>query len=88
MRFRTPFGNTSRNIPLTRNKGSGIMSLMNKKNAQVTKQLNAINVRMEKLTNKMNKEYNACIQELLSLSTVLQNLEDGFLSTNETLLKK
>jgi signal transduction histidine kinase len=64
------------------------MSLMNKKNAQVTKQLNAINVRMEKLTNKMNKEYNACIQELLSLSTVLQNLEDGFLSTNEMLLKK
>ena len=61
---------------------------MNKKNAQVTKQLNTINVRMEKLTNKMNKEYNTCIQELLSLSTVLQNLEDGFLSTNENLLKK
>ena len=61
---------------------------MNKKNTQVTKQLNAINARMEKLTNRMNKEYNACIQELLALSTVMQNLEDGFLGTNEMLLKK
>ena len=43
----------------------------------MTKQLNAINVRMEKLTNKMNKEYNACMQELLALSTVLQNVEHG-----------
>ena len=61
---------------------------MNKKNTQVTKQLNAINARMEKLTNRMNKEYNTCILELLALSTVLQNLENGFLGTNEMLLKK
>lgn len=61
---------------------------MNKKNAQMLKQLNAINVRMEKLTHKMNKEYNTSMQELLALSTVLQNMEDGFLGTNEMLLKK
>lgn len=52
------------------------------------KQLNAINVRMEKLTHKMNKEYNTSMQELLALSTVLQNMEDGFLGTNKMLLKK
>lgn len=61
---------------------------MNKNNTQMLKQLNAINVRMEKLTHKMNKEYNTSMQELLALSTVLQNMEDGFLGTNKMLLKK
>ena len=63
---------------------------MNKKNEidQVRKQLSKVNTRLEVLTNRMNKEYNSCIQELLALSTVLSNLENGFLGTNEILLKK
>jgi len=63
---------------------------MNKKNEidQVRKQLSKVNARLEVLTNRMNKEYNSCIQELLALSTVLSNLENGFLGTNEILLKK
>ena len=52
-----------------------MMNKMNKKNELVTGHA------------MKSKEYNACIQELLSLSTVLQNLEDGFLSTNKMLLK-
>lgn len=64
---------------------------MNKKNERDQlrrKQLSKVNARLEGLTNHMNKEYNACIQELLALSTVLQNLENGFLGTNEILLRK
>lgn len=63
---------------------------MNKKNEidQVREQLSKVNTRLEVLTNRMNKEYNSCIQELLALSTVMQNLENGFLGTNEILLKK
>lgn len=63
---------------------------MNKKNEinQVRKQLSKVNTRLEVLCDKMNKEYNSCIQELLALSTVLSNLEHGFTDTNEILLKK
>ena len=52
------------------------------------KQLNVINARLEKLADKMNKEYNSCIQELLSLTTLLQNIEHGFTDTNEKLMRK
>lgn len=58
---------------------------MNKKSNQ---QLKVINARLEKLVNKMNKDYNNCIQELLQLSTLLQNLENGSTETNKALLKK
>ena len=58
---------------------------MNKKSNQ---QLKVINARLEKLVNKMNKDYNNCVQELLQLSTLLQNLENGFTDTNEKLLRK
>lgn len=63
---------------------------MNKKS---NKQLKVINARLEKLVDKMNKDYNNCVQELLQLSTLLQNLElahtdSEYLNTNEMLLRK
>lgn len=65
---------------------------MNKKNDLVKKQLKAINDRMERLTDKMNRDYNNCIQELLQLSTLLNNLElahtdSEYLNTNKALLR-
>jgi hypothetical protein len=59
---------------------------MNKKN-DVQKQLKAINDRMEVLINRWNKQYDQNIQELLQLSTLLQNLETGSTETNKALLK-
>ena len=59
---------------------------MNKKN-DVQKQLKVINDRIEVLINKWNKQYDQNIQELLQLSTLLQNLETGALETNKALLK-
>jgi hypothetical protein len=59
---------------------------MNKKN-EVSKQLEVINVRLEVLINKWNKQYDQNIQELLQLSTLLQNLQTGSLETNKALLK-
>lgn len=58
---------------------------MNKKSNQ---QLNAINARLEQLVDKMNRDYNNNVQELLQLTTLLQNLEHGFLDTNERLMRK
>lgn len=59
---------------------------MNKKN-EIKKQIEVINVRLEVLINKWNKQYDQNIQELLQLSTLLQNLETGSLETNKALLK-
>jgi hypothetical protein len=59
---------------------------MNKKN-DTQKQLKAINNRMEALINRWNKQYDQNIQELLQLSTLLQNLETGSTETNKALLK-
>jgi hypothetical protein len=59
---------------------------MNKKN-NVKKQLEVINTRLEVLINKWNKQYDQNIQELLQLSTLLQNLETGSTETNKALLK-
>jgi hypothetical protein len=59
---------------------------MNKKN-DVQKQLKVINDRMEALINRWNKQYDQNIQELLQLSTLLQNLETGSTETNKALLK-
>jgi hypothetical protein len=59
---------------------------MNKKN-EVKKQLEGINDRMEALINRWNKQYDQNMQELLQLSTLLQNLETGSLETNKALLK-
>ena len=61
-------------------------------NKDIQKQLKVINDRMEKLVDKMNRDYNNCIQELLQLSTLLQNLElahtdSAYLNTNKALLK-
>ena len=61
---------------------------MNKKNDLANKQLKVINDRMEKLVDKMNRDYNNCVQELLQLTTLLQNIEHGFLDTNERLMRK
>lgn len=65
---------------------------MNKKNDLANKQLKVINDRMEKLVDKMNRDYNNCVQELLQLSSLLQNLElahvdSEYLNTNAKLLK-
>lgn len=58
------------------------------KNSKAIKQLAAINDRLEKLTDKMNRDYNNCVQELLQLTTLLQNIEHGFTDTNEKLMRK
>lgn len=58
---------------------------MNKKSNQ---QLKVINSRLEALVDKMNRDYNNCVQELLQLTTLLQNIEHGFTDTNERLLRK
>tara|TARA_R110000868_G_scaffold103681_1_gene285325 strand:+ start:3654 stop:3842 length:189 start_codon:yes stop_codon:yes gene_type:complete len=59
-----------------------------KKETPAQKQLKTINDRMEQLVEKMNRDYNNCIQELLALSTVLQNLEHEYTDTNDMLLRK
>jgi CRISPR/Cas system CMR-associated protein Cmr5 small subunit len=60
---------------------------MNKKNAkQIQKQLEVINDRIERLVTKWNKDFDRNMQELLSLSTLLQNVEEGHLETNDLLL--
>jgi len=59
---------------------------MNKKN-NVKKQLEVINTRLEVLINKWNKQYDQNIQELLQLSTLLENLEHNNIETNKMLLK-
>lgn len=58
------------------------------KNSKALKQIAVINDRLEKLTDKMNRDYNNCIQELLQLTTLLQNIEHGFTDTNEKLMRK
>ncbi len=57
---------------------------MNKKDLN---QLTKINYRLDALIERWNKEYDRNIQELLQLSTLLKNIEDGYLETNEALLK-
>jgi len=61
---------------------------MNKKNAkQLQKQLEVVNDRIEALITKWNKDFDRNMQELLQLSTLLQNVEEGHLVTNDLLLK-
>ena len=61
---------------------------MNKKNAkQIQKQLEVINDRIERLVTKWNKDFDRNMQELLQLSTLMQNIEEGHLETNDLLLK-
>jgi hypothetical protein len=61
---------------------------MNKKNAkQIQKQLEVVNDRIEALITKWNKDFDRNMQELLQLSTLMQNIEEGHLETNKALLK-
>jgi len=61
---------------------------MNKKNAkQIQKQLEVVNDRIERLITKWNKDFDRNMQELLQLSTLMQNIEEGHLETNDLLLK-
>lgn len=61
---------------------------MNKKNAkQIQKQLEVVNDRIEALITKWNKDFDRNMQELLQLSTLMQNIEEGHLETNDLLLK-
>ena len=61
---------------------------MNKKNeAEKQKQIKKINDRLEILAAKWNKQFDQNIQELYALSTLLRNVQDGYLETNKALLK-
>jgi hypothetical protein len=61
---------------------------MNKNNAkQIQKQLEVVNDRIERLITKWNKDFDRNMQELLQLSTLMQNIEEGHLETNDLLLK-
>jgi len=61
---------------------------MNKKNeAEKQKQIKAINDRLEILAAKWNKQFDQNIQELYALSTLLRNVQDGYLEVNKALLK-
>ena len=56
---------------------------MNKKNeAEKQKQIKKINDRLEILAAKWNKQFDQNIQELYALSTLLRNVQDGYLETN------
>ena len=60
---------------------------MNKKNeAEKQKQIKKINDRLEILAAKWNKQFDQNIQELYALSTLLRNVQDGYLETNKALL--
>lgn len=67
--------------------GKPMLSSTDMKDPQTQKQLKVINTRLEKLIDKMNKDYDTCIQELLQLSVLLQNIEDGHQDTNDIILK-
>ena len=56
-------------------------------NKDTAKQIKAINERLEALAARWNKQYNQNIQELLALTTLLQNVQDGYLEVNKALLK-
>ena len=61
--------------------------LMNKKNdAEKQKQIKKINDRLEILAARWNKQFDQNIQELYALSTLLRNVEDGYLEVNKALL--
>ena len=64
-----------------------MLSSTDMKDPQAQKQLKVINTRLEKLIDKMNKDYDTCIQELLRLSVLLQNIEDGHEDINDIILK-
>jgi hypothetical protein len=57
---------------------------MSEKN-DTKEQLKVINTRLEVLINRWNKQYDQNIQELLQLSSLLQNLEDGNTEINKAL---
>lgn len=64
---------------------NGIIFPMNKNTT--SQQLNAINIRMEKIIDRMMKNNAENLKTLCEISTLLQNLEDGFYKTNDILLK-
>lgn len=57
-------------------------------NKDTAKQIKAINERLEALAARWNKQYDQNIQELYALTTLLQNVQDGYLETNKALLRK
>ena len=56
---------------------------MNKKDLN---QLTKINYRLDALAERWIKEHDRNMKELLELSVLLKNIEDGYLETNEALL--
>ena len=57
-------------------------------NKETAKQIKAINERLEALAARWNKQYDQNIQELYALTTLLQNVQDGYLEPNKALLFK
>lgn len=53
----------------------------------VLKQINLINIKLEKLTERIAKNNMDNLKAICEISTVLQNLEDGFYETNDIILK-
>lgn len=56
-------------------------------NPVVLKQINLINIKLEKLTERIAKNNADNLKAICEISTVLQNIEDGYYSTNEIILK-
>lgn len=53
----------------------------------VLKQINSINIKLERLTERIAKNNADNLKAICEISTVLQNIEDGYYSTNEIILK-
>jgi len=57
------------------------------KSKETLKQIEAINERLQALAARWNKQFDQNIQELYALTTLLQNIEEGYLEVNKAFLK-
>jgi hypothetical protein len=57
------------------------------KSKETLKQIEAINERLQALAARWNKQFDQNIQELYALTTLLQNVEEGYLEVNKAFLK-
>ena len=56
-------------------------------NPVVLKQINLINIKLEKLTERIAKNNADNLKAICEISSVLQNIEDGFYAVNDIILK-
>lgn len=61
--------------------------MKSKINPVVHKQLKLINDKLEKLVDKIAKDNADNLKAICEISSVLQNIEEGFYETNDILLK-